>query len=139
MLVRDADGNYEAVDFRESAPAAAFQDMYWGNVNGSIYGGLSVGVPSEVRGLEYIHSKYGVRPHSLLSFFVLILSRYRLFHGNKSWLAPSMWHATASKVSVDASSLDETSIDDIFSYRGSCTIYGCHRWRQEVQFPSRRA
>ncbi|KAK2001865.1 gamma-glutamyltranspeptidase [Colletotrichum falcatum] len=61
-VVRDADGNYESVDFREAAPAAAFQDMYKDNVEGSVRGGLAVGVPSEVRGLEYIHNKYGVLP-----------------------------------------------------------------------------
>jgi gamma-glutamyltranspeptidase len=60
-MVRDAEGNYEAIDFRESAPAAAYEDMYQGNVPGSILGGLSAGVPSEVRGLGYIHGKYGVR------------------------------------------------------------------------------
>lgn len=59
-MIRDADGNYEAVDFREVAGAAASEDMYQGNVAGSVYGGLAVGVPSEVRGLEYIHEKYGV-------------------------------------------------------------------------------
>lgn len=64
-LIRDSDGNYEAVDFREEAPAAAFQDMYSGNVEGSILGGLSVAVPSEVRGLEYIHTKYGVLDYHL--------------------------------------------------------------------------
>ncbi|KAF9877811.1 gamma-glutamyltranspeptidase [Colletotrichum karsti] len=62
VVIRDSDGNYESVDFRESAPAAAFQDMYKGNVAGSVYGGLAVGVPSEVRGLEYIHKKYGSLP-----------------------------------------------------------------------------
>ncbi|KLO93282.1 gamma-glutamyltransferase [Fusarium fujikuroi] len=62
MIVRDKKGNYEAIDFRESAPAAAFEDMYQGNVNGSIYGGLSVGVPGEVRGFEYAHKKYGSLP-----------------------------------------------------------------------------
>ncbi|RGP75887.1 gamma-glutamyltransferase [Fusarium sporotrichioides] len=62
MLVRDKDGQYEAIDFRESAPAAAYEDMYQGNVNGSIYGGLSVGVPGEVRGFEYAHKKYGSLP-----------------------------------------------------------------------------
>lgn len=61
MLVRDAQGKYESIDFREAAPASAFEDMYQGNVNGSIYGGLAVGVPGEVRGLEYAHKKYGVR------------------------------------------------------------------------------
>ncbi|KAF4993307.1 hypothetical protein FGRMN_6574 [Fusarium graminum] len=62
MLVRDKKGNYEAIDFRESAPEAAYEDMYQGNVNGSIYGGLSVGVPGEVRGFEYAHKKYGILP-----------------------------------------------------------------------------
>ncbi|PHH75176.1 hypothetical protein CDD80_2588 [Ophiocordyceps camponoti-rufipedis] len=61
-LVRDADGRYEAVDFRETAPAAAYQDMYRGNVAGSLTGGLAVAVPGEVRGLEHIHRKYGSLP-----------------------------------------------------------------------------
>ncbi|POR36672.1 Gamma-glutamyltranspeptidase 1, partial [Tolypocladium paradoxum] len=61
-LIRDADGGYEAVDFRETAPAAAHEDMYRGNVNGSVLGGLAVAVPGEVRGLEYIHDKYGALP-----------------------------------------------------------------------------
>ncbi|KAJ6441766.1 gamma-glutamyltranspeptidase [Purpureocillium lavendulum] len=65
-MVRDAHGGYEAVDFRETAPAAAHQDMYRDNVNGSIVGGLAVGVPSEVRGLEYIHKKYGVLPWKMV-------------------------------------------------------------------------
>lgn len=32
MLVRTSDGEYEDIDFRETAPAAAFQDMYKNNV-----------------------------------------------------------------------------------------------------------
>lgn len=60
MLVRDRHGNYESVDYRETAPAAAYEDMYDGNVEGSIRGGLSTGVPGELRGLEYVHKKYGV-------------------------------------------------------------------------------
>jgi gamma-glutamyltranspeptidase / glutathione hydrolase len=60
MLVRDSRGDYEAIDFRETAPAAAFQDMYKANINMSVYGGLAAGIPGEVRGLEYAHSKYGV-------------------------------------------------------------------------------
>ncbi|KKA28001.1 hypothetical protein TD95_004852 [Thielaviopsis punctulata] len=59
LLVRDADGAYEAIDFRETAPAAAYEDMFRGNVAGSVYGGLSVGVPGEIRGLQYAHEKYG--------------------------------------------------------------------------------
>ena len=41
MLVRAANGSYEFVDFRETAPAAATQDMYNGNVNASLFGGLA--------------------------------------------------------------------------------------------------
>ncbi|KAL5615140.1 hypothetical protein BROUX41_005198 [Berkeleyomyces rouxiae] len=62
LLVRDSEGNYEAIDFRETAPAAAFEDMYRGNVMGSVLGGLSVGVPGEIRGLQYAHKKYGTLP-----------------------------------------------------------------------------
>lgn len=61
MLVRDKDGAFEAIDFRESAPEAAYTDMYKHNVQGSILGGLSAGVPGDVAGLEYAHKKYGVR------------------------------------------------------------------------------
>jgi gamma-glutamyltranspeptidase/glutathione hydrolase len=33
--------------------------MYSGNIAGSLYGGLASGVPSELRGLQYIHEKWG--------------------------------------------------------------------------------
>ena len=41
MLVRSANGSYEFIDFRETAPAASFEDMYKDNVNASLYGGLA--------------------------------------------------------------------------------------------------
>jgi gamma-glutamyltranspeptidase/glutathione hydrolase len=41
LLLRAPNGTYEFVDFRETAPAAAFEDMYKGNVNASIFGGLA--------------------------------------------------------------------------------------------------
>ncbi|KAL7774808.1 hypothetical protein CFE70_005723 [Pyrenophora teres f. teres 0-1] len=62
MLVRAPNGAYEFIDFRETAPAAAFEDMYKDNVNASMTGGLASAVPSEVRGLQYLHEKYGVLP-----------------------------------------------------------------------------
>lgn len=61
-LIRDSDGQYQALDFRESAPAAASQDMYKNQKEKSIYGGLAVGVPSEVIGLETMHKQRGVLP-----------------------------------------------------------------------------
>lgn len=42
MNIRLANGVYEIVDFRETAPAAAFQDMYINNTDASLYGGLAV-------------------------------------------------------------------------------------------------
>ncbi|KAJ5932525.1 hypothetical protein N7516_007014 [Penicillium verrucosum] len=64
MLVRSAEGEYEFIDFRETAPAAAFEDMYKNNEDASVYGGLASGVPGEVRGLEHLHKKYGSLPWS---------------------------------------------------------------------------
>lgn len=69
-LVRSEHGDYEFIDFRETAPAAAFETMYsppLSNSNLSLYGGLASGVPGELRGLEHLHKKYGC-----LSWKVLI-------------------------------------------------------------------
>lgn len=41
MLVRSSNGSYEFIDFRETAPAAAFQDMYNNNTAASLFGGLA--------------------------------------------------------------------------------------------------
>ncbi|RYP63111.1 hypothetical protein DL770_009451 [Monosporascus sp. CRB-9-2] len=61
-LVRSSEGKYEYIDFRETAPAAAYEDMYKNNTAASLYGGLASGVPGELRGLEYIHKNYGALP-----------------------------------------------------------------------------
>ncbi|KAI0449036.1 gamma-glutamyltranspeptidase [Xylaria acuta] len=61
-LIRDESGEYTVIDYRESAPAAAFEDMYRDNVKGSVFGGLAAGVPGELRGLEFAHKKFGALP-----------------------------------------------------------------------------
>ncbi|RYP66301.1 hypothetical protein DL771_007883 [Monosporascus sp. 5C6A] len=61
-LIRDRDGSYTVVDYRESAPAAAFEDMYRDNFEGSVFGGLAAAVPGELRGLEYAHRRFGSLP-----------------------------------------------------------------------------
>jgi gamma-glutamyltranspeptidase len=76
MLVYDK-GSVRTINFRETAPAAASQDMYTGfndclsTDNGgqqdtsrcqSRLGGLAVAVPGELRGLEAAHKLYGVLP-----------------------------------------------------------------------------
>ncbi|KAL3426640.1 gamma-glutamyltranspeptidase [Phlyctema vagabunda] len=62
MLVRSKNGSYEFIDFRETAPAAAFQSMYVNNTDASLYGGLAPGTPGELRGLEYLHKNYASLP-----------------------------------------------------------------------------
>lgn len=41
MLVRAPNGTYEFIDFRETAGAAYFQDMYVNDTDLSLYGGLA--------------------------------------------------------------------------------------------------
>jgi gamma-glutamyltranspeptidase/glutathione hydrolase len=63
---KKADGGHkvEVIDMREIAPAASNETMYSANSNpnASTIGGLSVGVPGELRGFEYLHSKHGRLP-----------------------------------------------------------------------------
>ena len=64
LVYRDAKGNTDALDFRETAPKNAKEDMYW-DKNGnaitdlSLYGQFSAGVPGTVDGMVKAHEKYG--------------------------------------------------------------------------------
>jgi len=40
-LARSSSGGYESIDFRETAPAAAYEKMFQHNVLGSLFGGLA--------------------------------------------------------------------------------------------------
>ncbi|ESK85216.1 hypothetical protein Moror_11399 [Moniliophthora roreri MCA 2997] len=50
------------VDFREKAPGGANTTMYEKGANSSRFGGLSVAVPGELRGLEEAHRRWGSLP-----------------------------------------------------------------------------
>lgn len=50
------------IDFRETAPARANASMYVKFPKLSRFGGLAVGVPGEVRGLEEAHRRWGTIP-----------------------------------------------------------------------------
>ncbi|KAK0634626.1 gamma-glutamyltranspeptidase [Bombardia bombarda] len=75
MLIRTENGSYETVDYRETAPAAAYRDMYKDDRNASVRGGLAVAVPGELRGLEYLHTKYGVLPWKTVVWPAVRLAR----------------------------------------------------------------
>ncbi|KAF2814409.1 gamma-glutamyltranspeptidase [Mytilinidion resinicola] len=62
MVIRAPNGTYEAIDFRETAPAAAFEDMYVNDEEASLTGGLASGVPGELRGLQHLYERYGYLP-----------------------------------------------------------------------------
>ncbi|PLB36606.1 uncharacterized protein BDW47DRAFT_118537 [Aspergillus candidus] len=64
QLIKTPDNQFEFIDFRESAPAAASENMFKNKSDASTKGGLASGVPGELRGLEYLHNKYGSLPWS---------------------------------------------------------------------------
>ena len=64
MVIHLSEGTNTTIDFRETAPSAAFEKMYLdkeGNYipNSSQEGWLSSGVPGTVAGLNYVLNKYG--------------------------------------------------------------------------------
>ncbi len=64
LLLRNANGKTHFIDFRETAPAAATENMYLdaqGNIikDASVVGYKSIGVPGTVAGLVYAEKQYG--------------------------------------------------------------------------------
>lgn len=76
LVFRSANGTETSIDFRETAPALAYKDMYLdkeGNVISelSTLGHLASGVPGSVAGLLYALEKYGSLPREkVLSYAV---------------------------------------------------------------------
>ena len=66
MTIRLANGSSEVIDAREVAPLAATETMFKGNPRASLFGGLAIAVPLELRGLYVAHSRHGVLPWSQL-------------------------------------------------------------------------
>ncbi|XP_025091562.1 LOW QUALITY PROTEIN: glutathione hydrolase 1 proenzyme-like [Pomacea canaliculata] len=55
-------GQAITINARETAPAAASQDMFVNNPSLSTYGGLAIGVPGELKGLWRLHQDHGRIP-----------------------------------------------------------------------------
>lgn len=67
MVYRSADGEYSALDFRETAPGSAHRDMYLDRVGEPVTdlswrGQLASGVPGAVDGMVKAHARYGKMP-----------------------------------------------------------------------------
>ena len=79
MLLRTATGENVAIDYRETAPAAASRDMYLdaaGNLsNASVLGARAAGVPGTVAGLRLAHERYGKTPWAELVQPAVMLAR----------------------------------------------------------------
>lgn len=72
MVYRTDEGDIGSLDFRETAPAAAFDDMYVDEETGepvenlSRLGHLAAGVPGTVEGMDQIYQRYGQLPFKRL-------------------------------------------------------------------------
>ncbi|XP_011312597.1 gamma-glutamyltranspeptidase 1 [Fopius arisanus] len=63
MTIWDAEKNESVfLDARETAPAAAHENMFKGNASLSFFGGLAIAVPGELAGYWEAHQKYGKLP-----------------------------------------------------------------------------
>jgi gamma-glutamyltranspeptidase/glutathione hydrolase len=66
LVYRTADGHTYALDYRETAPAAATRDMYLDSLgeltDRSVLGALAAGVPGSVAGLWEMHRRFGRLP-----------------------------------------------------------------------------
>jgi gamma-glutamyltranspeptidase/glutathione hydrolase/leukotriene-C4 hydrolase len=54
------------IDFRETAPALSNKTMFHDDPESALYGGLSVAVPGEVRGLQEAYQRWGSLPWNRL-------------------------------------------------------------------------
>lgn len=70
MVIRQADGTPHAIDYRETAPAAASPDMYLDAqgqpTKDSVIGARAAGIPGTVAGFALVHARFGQLPWTRL-------------------------------------------------------------------------
>ncbi|SAM02512.1 hypothetical protein [Absidia glauca] len=76
MLVRTHNGTYEFIDFRDQAPQGSYQDMFVENPALTNSGGLSIGIPGDIRGFELAHKRHGALPWAQLFPPAIKLARH---------------------------------------------------------------
>ncbi|WP_438025485.1 gamma-glutamyltransferase [Sorangium sp. So ce233] len=75
MMIRLANGETQAVDFREAAPASVTTASNMAMVRAGAYGYASAGVPGSVAGLALAHERFGSRPFAELLAPAIDLAR----------------------------------------------------------------
>ncbi|WP_437576694.1 gamma-glutamyltransferase [Sorangium sp. So ce887] len=75
MMVRLANGETQAIDFREAAPASVTTASNMAMVRAGAYGYASAGVPGSVAGLALAHERFGTRPLAELLAPAISLAR----------------------------------------------------------------
>ena len=117
MVIREAEGLTDCLDYREKAPLAAGRDMYLddeGNVieDLSTRGHLAAGVPGSVDGMFRAHEKYGSLPMEQLiqpaidlaaNGFVLTEKEADNLNGNQENF--TQYNPGAARVSTEGSGL----------------------------------
>lgn len=98
LVYRQADGQAFALDYRETAPAAASRDMYLDSLgeltDKSVLGALAAGVPGSVAGLWEMHRRFGHLPWRAVLEPAIALARAhavdsvraQVIHGNRETL-----------------------------------------------------
>ncbi|WP_437621983.1 gamma-glutamyltransferase [Sorangium sp. So ce1151] len=75
MMVRLANGETQAIDFREAAPASVTTESNMAMVRAGAFGYASAGVPGSVAGLALAHERFGTRPFAELLAPAIALAR----------------------------------------------------------------
>ncbi|XYH97242.1 gamma-glutamyltransferase [Sorangium sp. So ce1128] len=75
MMVRLANGETQAIDFREAAPASVTTESNMAMVRAGAFGYASAGVPGSVAGLALAHERFGSRPFAELLAPAIALAR----------------------------------------------------------------
>ena len=80
-MIRLANGDVTSIDFRETAPSLAYENMFLDSLNNVIpgkskYTSWAAGVPGSVHGLGTIHEKFGSLPWDVLVYPSVNLARF---------------------------------------------------------------